>query len=107
MFDLIANDMRASFQDTPDLRGFTAIRPKQSLQELNADPVALSKIQRRDALASAAMRWDVPDAVPSETLNRILWHKEKGYNVPYPQVNKAVFSPFQVGLEDDEEEGGE
>ena len=107
MFDLIANDMRASFQDTPDLRGFTAIRPQQSLQELNVDPTALSQNQRRDALASAAMRWDVPDAVPSETLNRILWHKEKGYNVPYPQVNKAVFSPFQVDQEDDEEAGGE
>jgi YVTN family beta-propeller protein len=103
MFDLIANDMRASFQDTPDLRGFTAIRPQQSLQELNQDPAGLAQNQRRDALKSAAMRWDVPDAVPSATLNRILWHKEKGHSVPYPKVNKAVFSPFQLDLEDQEE----
>jgi hypothetical protein len=48
------------------------------------------------------MRWDVPDAVPSDRLNRILWHSIRGWDTPYPGTKQAVFSP--LSLEADEEE---
>ena len=50
------------------------------------------------------MRWDVPDAVPSDRVNRILWHQVKGWNTPYPGARQAVFAPLAVDLEDDERE---
>jgi YVTN family beta-propeller protein len=102
LFDLIATDMRASFQDTPSLAGYTALTPKQDLLELNPPAAMLSGEARKGALASAAMRWDVPDAVPSEVLNRITWHSIKGWNTHYPAPARAVFSPFQIESEGDE-----
>jgi hypothetical protein len=106
LFDLIANDMRASFQDTPDLAGYTAVTPKQSLLEINPPAASLAGAARTGALASARMRWDVPDAVPSEVLNRITWHSIKGWNTPYPKPARAVFSPFQLESEDDDDDDG-
>ena len=102
LFDLIANDMRASFQDAPVLAGYTAITPRQDLLELNSPASALAGEARKGAIASAAMRWDVPDAVPSAVLNRITWHSIKGWNTPYPAPARAVFSPFQIDTESDE-----
>ena len=104
LFDLIAADMRASFQDTPNLAGYTAVSPKQDLFELNPPVTALTGGARKGALASAAMRWDVPDAVPSDVLNRLTWHSIKGWNTPYPAPVRAVFSPFQLEAEDEDEE---
>ena len=40
-FDLIANDMRASFQDTPDLAPFAHSEPKQDLFAVNPPAAAL------------------------------------------------------------------
>lgn len=100
LFDLIANDMRASFQDTPNLAPYQSVTPKQDLAELNPAAAALQGEALKGALASAAMRWDVPDAVPSAVLNRITWHSIKGWNTPYPDPVRAVFSPFQLDLDD-------
>ena len=50
------------------------------------------------------MRFDVPDAVPTETLNRILWHGIKGWNAPYPKRKQGVFAPLAIDLEDAERE---
>ena len=41
-----------------------------------------------DALASMRMRFDVPDAAPTEKLNRIVWRSVKGIREPYP-ANQA------------------
>lgn len=102
LFDLIANDMRASFTDTADLTRYAAVVPKQDLFEMNPAATALRGAARKGALASAAMRWDVPDAVPSATLNRITWHSIKGWDVPYPKTVRAAFSPFQLDDDGDE-----
>jgi len=102
LFDLIAHDMRASFTDTADLTPYTHVRPKQDLYELNPPVSALRGEARRAALASARMRWDVPDAAPSEELNRILWHAVRGWTTPYPGVRRAVFAPLALETEDDE-----
>jgi YVTN family beta-propeller protein len=107
LFDLIANDMRASFTDTQDLSPYSAITPKQDLLEINPQLADLSGSRREGAIASAAMRWDVPDAVPSALLNRITWHEVRGWDAPFPEPVSAVFSPFFIDEDEDEEEDAE
>ncbi len=102
LFDLIANDMRASFQGTPDFAGYRAVEPKQSLFDLNPPLNALRGQARRAALDSMKMRFDVPDAAPTQRLNRILWHQVRGWDVKYPQIRQAVFSPLAINVEDTE-----
>jgi hypothetical protein len=48
------------------------------------------------------MRWDVPDAVPSDKLNRILWHSIRGWDTPYPGTRQAVFSPLSLDIDEEE-----
>ncbi len=104
LFDLIANDMRASFTTTPDFTPYAAIEPKQSLFELNPPLTSLRGQTRSDAIASMKMRFDVPDAVPTERLNRIVWRQVKGRGTPYPAIKRAVFAPLSVDVEDEERE---
>jgi len=107
LFDRIATDMRASFQNQPDLTPFSAVEPKQSLFERNPERTALRGKAKSDAIASAKMRWDIPDAVPSDKLNRILWRQIRGEKTKYPGVNRSVFSPFALDVDDDEREEAE
>jgi hypothetical protein len=107
IFDLIANDMRASFQNTPDFTPYSAVKPEQSLDEVNPPLKALRGQQRSDALASARMRWDTPDAAPTERLNRIVWHAIKGWDKPYPQVRQASFAPLSLDIDDEDREEAE
>ncbi len=102
LFDLIANDMRASFTNAPDETPYTAVEPPQSLFERNPKATALSGAQRKAALASERMRWEVPDAVPSDRLNRILWHDVRGWNTAYPSSRDAVFTPLSLEVDDDD-----
>lgn len=102
IFDLIAHDMRASFVDTPDLRSFESLTPEQDLFEVNPAVSALRGKAREGAIASARMNWSVPDAVPTERLNRIVWGQIKGWNTPYPPPRRALFSPLAVETEDEE-----
>lgn len=102
LFDLIANDMRASFTNTPDFTPYQAVEPQQSIFELNPSLKALRGAARRDAMASMRMRFDVPDAVPTETLNRIVWRQVKGANIPYPRVRQSAFAPLALDIEDDD-----
>jgi len=94
MFDLVANDLRASFSDTADLSPYTARQPIQSIYEPNAEIEALSGPAKRAAITSAAMNWREPDAVPAMTLNKILWHDVRGWATPYPAPTHAVFAPL-------------
>jgi hypothetical protein len=102
MFDLIANDMRESFQDKADLTPFTHSEPRHDLFELNPPASALKGGARKGALASARMRWDIPDAAPTAKLNRILWHSIRGASTPYPAVKQAVFAPYSLDVDDDD-----
>jgi DNA-binding beta-propeller fold protein YncE len=104
LFDLIANDMRASFTSEPDFRPYSAVAPRQSLYDLNPSRAELRGPALRAAIDSAKMRWEVPDAVPSDKLNKILWHATRGWNTPYPGIRRAVFAPLAVDLEDEEQE---
>jgi DNA-binding beta-propeller fold protein YncE len=104
LFDLIANEMRESFTEKPDFTGFTAEVPKQSLFEMNPAVTALRGKAREGAKESMKMRFDVPDAVPTEKLNRILWGNTRGWNTPYPVPPRAVFAPITLETDEEEEE---
>jgi YVTN family beta-propeller protein len=103
LFDRIANDMRAAFEDTPDLSAYDSVPASQSLFESNPAISQLRGRARSAAVASSRMRWDLPDAVPSEKLNRILWGQERGWSIPYPAPRKGVFAPFDLGESEEDE----
>jgi YVTN family beta-propeller protein len=107
LFDLIANDMRASFGGAADVRPYDAVQPRQSLFEVNPALSGMRGPLRQAAQASARMRFDVPDAAPTDRLNRILWGSTHGWSVAYPPVRRAVFTPFATDLDDDERESNE
>ncbi|MSU48497.1 MAG: hypothetical protein EXS37_05285 [Opitutus sp.] len=102
LFDLIANDMRASFHDSADFTPYAAVVPKQAIDELNPPATVLKGEARKAALASAKMRFDVPDAAPTDKLNRILWHDVRGWAVAYPGVKRAAFAPLSLDIDDDD-----
>jgi YVTN family beta-propeller protein len=104
LFDIIAHDMRNSFSDKPDLTPFTLVKPKHDLFEVNPPATALSGPARKAAQASARMKWSLPDAAPTEQLNRILWGAIRGWNTPYPAPRQGVFSPLAIDVEDEERE---
>ncbi len=107
IFDLVAKDMRASFLEPgrqPDLAPYTAVEPSQSIYDVNPRVGTLHGSARAAALASSRMRLDVPDAAPSDELNRILWHDARGWNTPYPAVRRSLFFPMSVNIPDDERE---
>jgi YVTN family beta-propeller protein len=108
-FDLVATDMRASFLDAgrqPDLTPYAALVPKQSLYEVNQRVGQITGpgagARRTAALASARMRFDAPDAAPSERLNRILWHEARGWGKPYPAVKSSLFFPLSIDIADED-----
>ena len=101
LFDLIANDMRESFQDKAELQPFEHVVPRQDLFAVNPPVAALRGEARRAAIESAKMRWDIPDAVPSARLNRILWGAVNGLGRPYPSVRNAVFAPYASDADDE------
>ena len=50
------------------------------------------------------MKFDIPDAAPTERLNRIVWGAIKGWNTPYPAVKQSVFSPLSLDVDDEDRE---
>jgi len=91
LFDLIANDMRQSFQLTPDLTPYQAVEPQQSIYERNPDLNSLNGQKKADALASSKMNWQEPDDVPTARLNAILWRNSVGTEYPIWKKHSAVF----------------
>ncbi len=111
LFDLTATDMRRAFLPdgtAPDLRPYVALAPRVALDERNVRVGAITGpnagARREAALASSRMRFDIPDAAPTDRLNRILWHEAKGWSVAYPGVKRSLFFPLSVDLDDDERE---
>ena len=107
IFDLVATDMRASFirpDEKPDLTPYSAIRPAQSLMEVNQRVGRINgpfaKERRAATLASSRMILDKPDEAPTDRLNRILWHDARGWDTPYPGAKQALFFPLAVDIAD-------
>lgn len=93
LFDFIANDMRQSFQQNPDLTPYNAVVPEQSIYDQNPALNALQGQARADALASSGMDWHEPDDVPTAELNRILWRNAAGTSYPYWKQHAAALEP--------------
>ncbi len=85
-FDASALPMRGTFVRIPDFTPYLAQPAQVSMTEMNAPLAALKGKARRDAKASAAMNFAVPDAAPEEKLNKIIWRAVKGTKVPYPKI---------------------
>jgi hypothetical protein len=84
--DATATPMSACFTDQPDFTPFNCVSNNVPLDELNP---ALSSIrnrsQLRDAVISSRLPLAKPDQCPESVLNKIIWHAQKGFQVPYPQ----------------------
>lgn len=107
IFDLAATDLGKSFigpGEHPDTTPFAVIAPVQSIYEVNPRASSLRGAQRSAAIASARMRFDIPDAAPSGVLNRILWHDAKGWGTPFPGVKSALFFPMALDVDDADRE---
>ena len=102
LFDLIANDMRNSFQLAPDYRPFTAEVPRQSIYDVSPRANTLRGPARKAAEESARMNFQIPDAAPTEKVNRMIWASVRGWETPYPVAKRGVFLP--AGPEEDDDE---
>jgi hypothetical protein len=108
IFDLAATDLGNAFiapKEKPDLRPYMAIQPAQSIYEVNPAPARLHGAQRQAALASAKMRFDIPDAAPTDKLNRILWQDARGWGTKYPATRASLFFPMTVDVPDKDRDG--
>jgi DNA-binding beta-propeller fold protein YncE len=111
MHDLVAPSMAPSFigpDESPNVAPYTALVPTQSLLEVNQSVGSITgphaAARRQAARASARMNFGDPDAAPSDQLNRILWHDARGWGTPYPQVQRSLFFPMAVDVEDEDRE---
>jgi len=66
-----------AFQATPDLRPYTAEKPRVSLEERN--PAASATAAR-----SAALDFSEADRIDDDELNAILWRALRGADAPAP-----------------------
>ena len=83
--DAAATPMFDCFTTTPDFTPYTAVPNNIPLDELNPPLKAiLNPVLRRDAELSQRLPLDKVDQCDEDLLNRILWHAQKGPNVPYP-----------------------
>ncbi len=77
--DAAARPMAECFLDEPDLTPFDAVPNIIPLDQLNPGSHAIADPeQRKFAEISNKLNFSVPDACPEDTLNRILWHAQKG-----------------------------
>jgi len=76
-FDAAATPMVAAFQNTPDLKPYKALTPKQPLDQLNTAASYGSAISARLDLSR-------PDRADELSFNRVIWGSVKGAGVPMP-----------------------
>jgi YVTN family beta-propeller protein len=103
LFDLIANDMRNSFQKEPVFAPYTSEIPKQSIYQANPKLSALTGQARRAAREAMRMNFRDPDVAPTAKVNRMIWASVKGWDAPYPAARRGAFLP--AGPDDDDEDG--
>jgi DNA-binding beta-propeller fold protein YncE len=97
--DLAAPAMRTCFNDTADLRPYNARANAVPLDEMNRPLSELSGPELLWAQKSLELDLDDVDDADEDTLNRILWHATRGYDVPYPRM-------ASVDSDDDDDDEG-
>jgi YVTN family beta-propeller protein len=80
-FDYYGRPLREIFADKPDLRPYIALKPEQSLDELNPQ-------QSANARASLQLDLGEVDKADMDLFNRILWSEMKGEDAPYPNTRR-------------------
>jgi hypothetical protein len=83
--DLSATAMRNCFQATPDLTPYNCAPNRIPLDRMNPPLKDLKGAARYWAEKSLALDLSEVDKADEDTFNRVLWHAQKGYDVPYPQ----------------------
>ncbi len=87
--DLSATPMAACFQDEPDRTPYVSVPNNIPIDEMNPDLTATKGKQRYWAKKSMEEDLDEVDEADEDTLNRIIWHSVKGYDVPYPETKNS------------------
>jgi YVTN family beta-propeller protein len=83
--DLSATAMRNCFQPNPDLTPYNCVPNQIALDQMNPPLKVLNDKARYWAEKSLALDFSDADLANEDTLNRILWHAVKGYDVRYPE----------------------
>ena len=83
MFDAAARPMDSAFQLTPDLKPYTAEKPRIAIDERNATDAPKAAQSRRMNFAEA-------DDIDDDALNEILWVAIRGTQAPSPV--RSIFS---------------
>ncbi len=86
--NMAANVMDACFMDDPDLTPYDCRPNEIPLDETNPPVEALQGLQRYHAQLSLELELDDIDRADEGSLNRIVWHSVKGYDVPYPEIER-------------------
>ena len=81
-FDYFSRPLTDVFSSTPDLRPYSAIKPAQSLDELNP-------AKGPGAEESKAFDLSAPDRIDDAAFNRVLWKAVKGDGTPVPPPRYA------------------
>jgi YVTN family beta-propeller protein len=83
--DATATPMTECFADQPDFTPYDCVTNNIPLDQMNPN---LSQIKDRrqfhDALVSSHLPFKKADQCPDSVLNKIIWHAQMGFNVPYP-----------------------
>ncbi|HET6455902.1 MAG TPA: bifunctional YncE family protein/alkaline phosphatase family protein [Armatimonadota bacterium] len=82
--DAMAPVMSDCFTSTPDLRPYTCLPNLIPLDQTNPTTVGLDGRRLEMANQTLSMRFDQPDRIDDDTLNRIIWNSAKGVHSPYP-----------------------
>jgi hypothetical protein len=83
--DLSATPMRNCFQAEADLTPYGLVANRIALNEMNPALKELTGKARYWAEKSLALNLREADKADEDTLNRILWHATRGYDIPYPE----------------------
>ena len=84
--DAVATPMFDCFTAVPDFSPWQAVANQQPLDEMNPSPAAMMEGPlREDAVVSAQLPFEKPDACPEGVLNEILWRAMKGPQAPFPR----------------------
>jgi len=83
--DLSATAMRNCFQAKPDLTPYACLPNKVPLDQMNPETDKLTGKALYWAKKSLELNFEKEDEADEDTLNRILWHAVRGYDVPYPE----------------------
>ncbi|CAN5217009.1 alkaline phosphatase family protein [soil metagenome] len=83
--DLAATPMRNCFQPMPDFTPYQAEKNQIPLDEMNLSLKKLTGQAKYWAEKSMALNLQQGDKADEDTLNRIIWHATRGFDVPYPE----------------------